>query len=407
MYLYIELWKAKESWLKLTPEQRKAKIDDLLAEAKKHPITGVIPFSFKQVGETLLLDGITEQPIVIDPEVARPPKFRYVSAYMIPTRELITKFEDRVDNLGWWWDYFEQENAWGEMNVMATVADMINYSGEHASVDRFEGSRAGEERGRHCWCPAGRFKMGFEGTDVTFSHGFWIGKYPVTQEEFESVMGYNPSGFVGPSLPVDSVDRKHILEFCRKLTQREREAGRLPEGGEHNLPTEAQWEYASRAGTTTAYSWGDDEKQADEYAWHIGNAAFMSHPVGTKKPNPWGLYDTIGNVLEVCRDAWLDKYPGGTDPEVRDADVSSRPGESETPFGVCRGGGWFIPPAMTPRVRVRLGSGDQSYLLGFRLAIVRSQGKPAQAERPQEEAGKETRDRWVGEDDGLGESWSR
>jgi len=136
----------------------------------------------------------------------------------------------------------------------------------------------------------------------------------------------------------------------------------------------------------------------------------MSHPVGTKKPNPWGLYDTIGNVLEVCRDAWLDKYPGGTDPEVRDADVPSRPGESETPFGVCRGGGWFIPSAMTPRVRVRLGSGDQSYLLGFRLAIVRSKGDSSdQAELPREEPEpeKDAQAPWVDEDDGLGDSWSR
>src|SRR5436853_1859335 len=119
MYLYIELWKAKEAWLKLTPEERKAKIDELLAEAKKHPITGVIPFSFKKVGDVFLLDGVTEQPVVIDPSVARPPDFRYAAAWMVPTRELIDQFEQRVENLGWWWDYFEQVNGRGEMDVMS------------------------------------------------------------------------------------------------------------------------------------------------------------------------------------------------------------------------------------------------------------------------------------------------
>lgn len=371
MYLYIELWKAKEAWLKLTPDERKAKLDELLAEAKAHPITGVIPFSFKKVGDVYLLDGVTEQPIVIDPSVARPPDFRYAAAWMIPSKELIAKFEERVENLGWWWEYFEQENAWGEMNVMATVGDMIHWEGQH-TTDPFEGSKAGEERGRYCWCPPGKLKMGFEGTDVTLTQGFWMGKYPVTQEEFNEVMGYNPSGFRGPSLPAESVDREAIVSFCEELTRRERGAGKLPEGWEYRLPTEAQWEYAARAGTSTAYSWGDDEKKADDYAWHINNSGFRTHPVGEKKPNPWGLYDTLGNVLEWCRDAWMERYPGGVDPEVKKSDVPKRPGESETPFWVCRGGGWFIPAAVTPRVRVRLGSGDQGYLLGFRVAIVRS-----------------------------------
>ena len=125
MYLYVELWKPKEAWLKLSTSERQAKIDQLLQEARQHPITGVIPFSFKQVGDAFLLDGVTEQPIVIDEAVARPTGFRWASAYMIPTKDLIRKFEQRVENLGWWFEYFDQKNAWGEMNVLATVGDMI------------------------------------------------------------------------------------------------------------------------------------------------------------------------------------------------------------------------------------------------------------------------------------------
>lgn len=375
MYLYIELWKAKDAWLKLTSSERQAKLEQLLLLAQQHPITGVIPFSFRPDGDMFVFDGVTERPVVIDDAVARPTRFHYAAAWMVPTRDLIKQFEDRVESLGWWFEYFDQENGWGVMDRTATVADMVG-GGQPAPGATSNGARPGEERDQLCWCPPGTFQMGFEGTPVTISRGFWMGKYLVTQEKYSSIMGENSSGFVGSSLPVESVNRAQIMSFCRRLTDKDRASGKLPAGWEYNLPSEAQWEYAARAGTNTVFAWGDDGTQADDYSWNVGNSGFITHPVGQKNPNSWGLYDTLGNVLEWCRDAWVDKYPGGTDPLVTEVDVPLRPGESSAAMYVCRGGGWFLPPSFTPRVRIRLGPGDQSYLLGFRIAMVPSGDPP-------------------------------
>jgi hypothetical protein len=125
MYLYIELWKAKDAWRKLSTDERRAKMDHLIRDAAAHPVPGVIPLSFRQVGDVFVLDPESTQPAIIDDAVARPTGFRYAAAWMIPTKALIKTFEQRVENLGWWFDYFEQKNAWGELNVQATLADII------------------------------------------------------------------------------------------------------------------------------------------------------------------------------------------------------------------------------------------------------------------------------------------
>ena len=125
MYLYIELWKAKDAWVRLTTEERRAKMDHLIRDAAAHPVPGVVPLSFRQVGDVFVLDPESTQPAIIDDAVARPTGYRYAAAWMIPTKELIKTFEQRVENLGWWFDYFEQKNAWGELNVQATLADII------------------------------------------------------------------------------------------------------------------------------------------------------------------------------------------------------------------------------------------------------------------------------------------
>ena len=147
-------------------------------------------------------------------------------------------------------------------------------------------------------------------TAVTISRPFWLGKTEVTQAQWQALMGGTPSRFVGPNLPVERVTWDQANEYCRKLTERERAAGRLPEGYAYTLPTEAQWEYACRAGTTGNYA-----GELDALAWYKGNSGGSTKPVGQKQPNAWGLHDMHGNVWEWCLD-WKGPYPGGsvTDP---------------------------------------------------------------------------------------------
>ncbi len=385
MYLYVELWKAKDAWINLSPQRRQELVDELLSAARNAPITGVIPISVKVVGDTVLLDGALETPAIIDDAVARHPDYRYVSAYLIPSLELIAKFEDRVDSLGWWFEYFDQVNAWGQMDERAVLGDMlaagVSFTPppvEESAEDRLPGQllpAASRERGELCWCPPGSFEMGPEGVPVTLTSGFWIGKHPVTQQQYELLMKENPSSFVGPDHPVDSIEKAEADAFCEALTQHEQAAGRLPRGWKFDLPTEAQWEYACRAGTTTAYSWGDDPQQAGDYAWYRENAGDRTGPVGEKRPNPWNLHDMHGNVLEICRDSFHERLPGGTDPEVTAADPS---GEQ---FYVARGGGWFFgAEGLRSDDRGRLGPHDQSYLIGFRCALVPT-GEPSDVPR--------------------------
>jgi len=139
---------------------------------------------------------------------------------------------------------------------------------------------------------------------VRISRPFYLGKHEVTQAQWEAVMGYNPSAWRGQrNLPVEQVSWEDVQEFLRRLNTEEGVA-------RYRLPTEAEWEYAARAGTATAYSFGSDVSRLDEYAWYGGNAAHTSHPVGQLKPNAWGLHDMHGNVWEWVYD-WYETYPTG------------------------------------------------------------------------------------------------
>jgi hypothetical protein len=144
---------------------------------------------------------------------------------------------------------------------------------------------------------------------VKITYDFSLGQYEVTQSQYRKLMGDNPSTFRGHyNLPVETVTWEQAVEFCKRLTREEHVAGRLAEDYEYRLPTEAEWEYAARAGTDTRFFFGKDSSKIGEYAWTKSNSEAKTHIVGKKSPNPYGLHDIYGNVFEWCYD-WYGEYP--------------------------------------------------------------------------------------------------
>ena len=197
---------------------------------------------------------------------------------------------------------------------------------------------------------------------VTLSRDFWLGKYEVTQGEYVSVMGNNPSHFPGDTnRPVEKLSHLDAEAYCLAVTKRERDAGRLPSGYAYRLPTEAEWEYACRAGTTNLFSFGDAVTEADQYAWTLENSDATTHPVGQKRPNAWGLYDMHGNVWEWCGD-WFADYPH--------TQVTDPSGPALGKFKVFRGGGWnhAIEFARSAN-RFMMAPSNGIYFVGLRIAL--------------------------------------
>jgi len=246
--------------------------------------------------------------------------------------------------------------------------------------------------------PPGTFRMGsptneldrldWEGPQmaVTISRGFWMGKYEVTQGEYLEVMGENPSYFNGVrdwpeagtdygvdlNRPVELMSWHDATEYCAKLTERERFAGRISTNSVYRLPTEAEWEYACRAWTSTRFSYGADPGYTNltHHAWYEDNSGWQTHPVGQKLPNPWMLYDMHGNVGEWCHD-WIGDYAGG---------IALDPQGPQAGWGrVIRGGGLRSRPGWTDPWYCRSASRSRhppdtgSMVLGFRAVLAPGQ----------------------------------
>jgi Uncharacterized conserved protein len=232
------------------------------------------------------------------------------------------------------------------------------------------------------WIAPGTFTMGSpedewgrdkaEGIQrtVTLTKGFWIGRTEVTQAQYQAVAGTNPSRFteVGADAPVERVSWLDAMAWCETLTARERAAGRLPEGYVYTLPTEAQWEYACRAGEKGAPVY------LDELAWYDENSGGITHRVAQKKPNAWGLHDMLGNVLEWCRD-WYGDY-------ARTAETDPT-GPERGYFRMARGGSWRMGAAVCrPAARAGGSSGRRDYTIGFRVGLCAVEGVAEKGTEP-------------------------
>jgi formylglycine-generating enzyme required for sulfatase activity len=214
----------------------------------------------------------------------------------------------------------------------------------------------------------GSFMMGDEKGDaeerpvhkVTISKPFYMGKYEVTQEQWEAVMGTNPSHFKGAKNPVDRVSWEACQTFIKKLNEKFAASGVT-----FSLPTEAQWEYACRAGSSTRYCFGNSETELADYGWFESNAGGRTHPVGEKKPNAWGLYDMYGNVWEWCSD-WYDGNYYKESPAIDPA------GPTAVTSRVLRGGSWADPaPYCRSSYRYCLPPWFCVYCYGVRVVCVR------------------------------------
>ncbi|HUF60684.1 MAG TPA: formylglycine-generating enzyme family protein [Verrucomicrobiales bacterium] len=249
-----------------------------------------------------------------------------------------------------------------------------------------------------CWCPAGTFLMGSPAAEpgrswmesqhpVTLTRGFWMAKTETTQKQWRALMPDNPSHFKGEGLPVENVTWDEATEFAAALTGHLRKKGKLDRGWEFRLPTEAQWEYACRAGTTTVYCTGDGEAALQRASWYNGNSEgsasrlaewFQSYPtvagwfrrkserktwpVGRKTENAFGLQDMHGNVWEWCQD-WYGDYAEGS--------VADPIGPRAGVVRVVRGGSW-LSGAGDCRSASRSGDGPghRGAGRGFRVCLV-------------------------------------
>jgi formylglycine-generating enzyme required for sulfatase activity len=238
------------------------------------------------------------------------------------------------------------------------------------------------------WCPPGHFRMGSPASEpgrrddeaqveVTLSRGFWIGENEVTQGQWRRVVGEQHRELLvgrGDDFPVYWVSFDDAEQFCRCLTAACRADASIPADWEFRLPTEAQWEYACRAGTTTAFAFGPELSlaQANFGRWEEGSNESpvpSAEPVGSYPPNAWGVRDMHGNEFEWCRDWYHRVLPGGTDPDL--SDVKGEPNRDGTWSRVRRGGAWTDQSwACRSAFRLRFEPDRSANHIGFRVVLV-------------------------------------
>lgn len=219
------------------------------------------------------------------------------------------------------------------------------------------------------YIPAGTFLMGSGNVEhespvtQTDISAFWMGKYVITQKQWQTVaqtfewkdrvLPADPAFFKGEQHPVEQINWYEAVEFCDRLNQRF--------GKNFRLPCEAEWEYACRAGTTTRFFFGDDKTDLNDYAWFNDNSLHRTHPIGQKLPNPWGLYDIIGNTWEWCEDRWRQTY----DQALPEADLLKN---SIHESRLLRGASWnAFPGACTPTARNRILPDYRAFYYGLRV----------------------------------------
>lgn len=261
----------------------------------------------------------------------------------------------------------------------------------------FRGARAGDRRNvegvRLCWCPPGRFLMGSPSSEpghrpdeaqveVELSRGYWMAEFEASQGEWKRFVGDFPDKQptaefgLGDTFPVYWVNYAQAENFCERLTARAHSSGMLPETWQFRLPTEAQWEYACRAGTTTMTAYGDrlGMNQANFKGQPLGGgkkllAANRATPVGRYRGNAWGLCDMHGNIFEWCRDWYHARLPGGMDPDLSET-LGEQNGDGT--YSRCRRGGAWNDPGEFCRsaFRLRYEPERNSDHIGFRVAAV-------------------------------------
>ena len=269
-----------------------------------------------------------------------------------------------------------------------------------ATAYPFAGAAAGEEREvagvKLCWCPSGRFTMGSPRgeaerrpgetqVEVTLTKGFWMAKHEATQGDWKRIMGTLPGELTdelpeGDKYPVGNVNFAEAEAYCQKLTELSHQSGELPKEWEFRLPTEAQWEWACRAGTTTATSFGDslsstqaNFKGEEPYNGGApGPSLGMAAMVGNYPVNAWGLHDMHGNIYEWCRDWYHARLPGGADPDLYSAKDTATKSEHGDVSRSRRGGCWADEgwPCRTA-FRLRFEPERRYDHIGFRIVAVR------------------------------------